>query len=59
MAYTADYDLLTLNAAQWKVIENMVSVLAPFEEFTMEVSSLKSSAADIISSRENLTQTME
>lgn len=34
MAYTANYDILNLNATQWKLIENTVSILALFEELT-------------------------
>ncbi len=59
MAYTADYDIPNLNATQWKLIENMVSILQPFEELTKEISSLKSSVADVIPSISALKRLLE
>lgn len=47
--YGADYDLpATLTASQWKLVENMISLLAPFEELTNQISSSSASAADVI-----------
>ncbi len=59
IAYTADYDIPNLNATQWKLIENMVSILQPFEELTKEISSLKSSVADVIPSVSALKRLLE
>lgn len=59
MAYTADYDIPNLNATQWRLIENMVSILQPFEELTKGISSLKSSVADVIPSISALKRLLE
>lgn len=48
MAYTAD--IPNLNATQWKLTENMISILSLFEELIKQISSLKSAVADIIPS---------
>lgn len=48
-AYTAEYDLpATLTPSQWGLLEKTVAALAPFEEFTREVSSSPASASDVI-----------
>lgn len=48
-AYMTDYDLpATLSAHQWMLMENIVSLLAPFEQMTKEISSAKASAAEVI-----------
>lgn len=50
-AYGADYDLpATFTANQWGLMENMISLLEPFEELTKEISSSSASAADVIPS---------
>ena len=59
-AYAADYDLpSTLAGHQWKLIENMSSLLAPFEELTQQISSSTASAADVIPSIRALTRLLE
>lgn len=48
-AYVADYDLpATYTSYQWVLIENTLSLLAPFEQVTKEISSSNASAADVI-----------
>ncbi len=50
-AYGADHDLpATLTANQWALLEKTVTVLAPFEELTKQISSSTSSAAEVIPS---------
>lgn len=50
-AYAADFDLpATFTANQWSLIENMLSILQPFEELTKEISSSSATAADVIPS---------
>ncbi|KAI7792535.1 putative zinc finger BED domain-containing protein 4-like [Triplophysa rosa] len=50
-AYTAEYDLpYTLTANQWGLLEKTITVLAPFEELTREVSSSFAFASDVIPS---------
>lgn len=47
--YGADYDLpVMLTASQWKLVENLISLLAPFEELTNQISSSTATAADVI-----------
>ncbi|XP_060931918.1 zinc finger BED domain-containing protein 4-like [Limanda limanda] len=48
-AYVADYDLpSTFTSYQWLLIENTLSLLAPFEQITKKISSSDASAADVI-----------
>lgn len=48
-AYSADYELpATLSSHQWVLIENIPSVLAPFEQLTKEISSSDASVVDVI-----------
>ncbi|XP_067252965.1 zinc finger BED domain-containing protein 4-like [Chanodichthys erythropterus] len=48
-AYAADFELpATLTANQWGIIENMITLLAPFEQLTRDISSAEASAADVI-----------
>ena len=50
-AYGADHDLpVTLTANQWALLEKAITVLAPFEELTRQMSSSTSSAAEVIPS---------
>ncbi|KAG7479494.1 zinc finger BED domain-containing protein 4-like [Solea senegalensis] len=50
-AYGADHDLpVTLTANQWALLEKTITVLAPFEELTRQISSSTSSAAEVIPS---------
>ncbi|KAJ3608020.1 hypothetical protein NHX12_025070 [Muraenolepis orangiensis] len=50
-AYVADFDLPdTFSASQWGLIENMLSLLEPFEELTQKISKASTSAADVIPS---------
>lgn len=50
-AYVADFDLPdTFSANQWGLIENMLSLLEPFEELTQKISKASTSAADGIPS---------
>ncbi len=50
-AYAADYELpVTLTSYQWGLIENILTLLAPFEELTKEISSSTATAADVIPS---------
>ncbi|XP_077083328.1 zinc finger BED domain-containing protein 4-like [Siphateles boraxobius] len=54
-AYGAEYELPALfSAYQWGLIENAVTLLAPFEELTREVSSHKATTSDVIPSVEAL-----
>lgn len=48
-AYNADYVLPT-TAHHWCLIENIVSILYPFEQITREMSASGASAADVITS---------
>ncbi|XP_042617371.1 zinc finger BED domain-containing protein 4-like [Cyprinus carpio] len=48
-AYAAEHDLsATLNAHQWGLIENVMSLLTPFEELTKEITFCTATAADVI-----------
>ncbi|KAJ8332474.1 hypothetical protein SKAU_G00426470 [Synaphobranchus kaupii] len=48
-AYAADFDLpVTLTAHQWGILENMIALLAPFEQLTRDISCAEASAADVI-----------
>ncbi|XP_057184493.1 zinc finger BED domain-containing protein 4-like [Triplophysa rosa] len=48
-AYLADHELpATFTAYHWVLIENVLSLLAPFEQITKEISSSDSSVADVI-----------
>lgn len=39
-AYGADYDLPSMfTGSQWKLVENMILLLTPFEELTQQISS--------------------
>ncbi|KAM4559372.1 zinc finger BED domain-containing protein 4 [Odontesthes bonariensis] len=59
-AYIADYDLpATFTPYQWQIIENVLSLLAPFEQLTREISSAKASAADVIPSFAALTRLLK
>lgn len=50
-AYTADYDLpTTFTSYQWLLIENILSLLAPFQQLTNKISSSDASVADVIPS---------
>ncbi|QQP57155.1 Zinc finger BED domain-containing protein 4 [Caligus rogercresseyi] len=58
--YIADYDLpATFTPNQWVLIENVLSLLAPFEQLTREISSAKASAADVIPSLAALTRLLK
>ncbi|XP_063738091.1 zinc finger BED domain-containing protein 4-like [Eleginops maclovinus] len=59
-AYAADYELpCSFTSNQWKLIENMTSLLAPFEELTQQISSSSATAADVIPSIKALTRLLE
>ncbi|KAB5526077.1 hypothetical protein PHYPO_G00147550 [Pangasianodon hypophthalmus] len=59
-AYGADYDLPSMfTGSQWKLVENMISLLVPFEELTQQISSSTASAADVIPSIRALTRLLE
>ncbi|XP_048849254.1 zinc finger BED domain-containing protein 4-like [Brienomyrus brachyistius] len=48
-AYSADHELpVTFTSHQWVLIENILSLLAPFEQLTKEISSSDASVADVI-----------
>ncbi|XP_061128956.1 zinc finger BED domain-containing protein 4-like [Syngnathus typhle] len=48
-AYSADHELpATFTSHQWVLIENILSVLAPYEQLTKEISSSDASVADVI-----------
>ncbi|XP_061129317.1 zinc finger BED domain-containing protein 4-like [Syngnathus typhle] len=48
-AYSADHELpATFTSHQWVLIENILSVLDPFEQLTKEISSFDASVADVI-----------
>ncbi|KAJ3602935.1 hypothetical protein NHX12_030679 [Muraenolepis orangiensis] len=50
-AYVADFDLPDIfSASQWGLIENMLSLLEPFEELMQKISKASTSAADVIPS---------
>ena len=59
--YAADYDdLPTLfTASQWKLVENVISLLEPFEELTKTTSKSSASAADVIPSVRALIRLLE
>ncbi|XP_038133403.1 zinc finger BED domain-containing protein 4-like [Cyprinodon tularosa] len=47
--YAADFDLpVTLTANQWGIHENMITLLAPFEQLTREISSAQASVSEVI-----------
>ncbi|XP_041843803.1 zinc finger BED domain-containing protein 4-like [Melanotaenia boesemani] len=47
--YAADHELpATFTTSQWELIENLTTLLQPFEELTKEISSSNASAADVI-----------
>ncbi|XP_047222504.1 zinc finger BED domain-containing protein 4-like [Girardinichthys multiradiatus] len=49
--YAADFELpATFTSSQWELIENMTTLLEPFEELTKEICSSTASAADVIPS---------
>ena len=49
--YGADHDLpVTLTANQWALLGKIITVLAPFEELTRQISFSTSSAAEVIPS---------
>ncbi|XP_029307720.1 zinc finger BED domain-containing protein 4 [Cottoperca gobio] len=59
-AYGADYDLPSMfTGSQWKLVENVISLLAPFEELRQQISSPTASAADVIPSIRALTRLLE
>ena len=59
-AYTADFELpSTLTVHEWKLVENMISVLDPFDELTKTISSSTAAAADVIPSVRALTRLLE
>lgn len=44
-AYAADFDLpVTLTTNNWRIAENMLTLLAPFEQLTGEISSVQVTA---------------
>ncbi len=48
-AYSADHELpATFTSHQWVLIENILSLLASFEQLTKEISSSDASVADVI-----------
>lgn len=48
-AYAADFELpATLTANQWGILENMITLLAPFEQLTREINSAEASATGVI-----------
>ncbi len=48
-AYSADHELpATFTSHQWVLIEKILSLLAPFEQLTKEISSTDASVADVI-----------
>lgn len=59
-AYAAEYELpCTLTNNQWKLAENMMVLLAPFEELTQQISSSNASASDVIPSVKALIRFLE
>ncbi len=54
-AYGAEFELpASFSAYQWGLIENALTLLAPFEELTKEISSHTATASDVIPSVEAL-----
>ena len=50
-AYAADHDLpANLTAQHWGLIENVITLLSPFEQLTRNISSSEASVADVIPS---------
>ncbi|XP_042610882.1 zinc finger BED domain-containing protein 4-like [Cyprinus carpio] len=47
-AYAADFELPATLTANQGIIENMITLLAPFEQLTRDISSAEASAADVI-----------
>ncbi|XP_060761342.1 zinc finger BED domain-containing protein 4-like [Neoarius graeffei] len=59
-SYAAEYELpCNFTVHQWKLIENTITILAPFEELTKEISSSTASAADVIPCIRALTRLLE
>lgn len=49
--YGADHELpVTFSVNQWTLIENMITLLTPFEQLTQQVSALTTTTADVIPS---------
>ncbi len=60
LSYATDYDLpCTFTSFQWKLMENIVVLLTPFEELTRDISSSTASAADVIPAIMALTRLLE
>ncbi|XP_013856587.1 zinc finger BED domain-containing protein 4, partial [Austrofundulus limnaeus] len=58
--YAAEHDLpATLTAHQWELMDNVLTILAPFEELTKEISSSTATAADVIPAITALKQLLE
>ncbi|XP_060794798.1 zinc finger BED domain-containing protein 4-like [Neoarius graeffei] len=59
-SYAAEYELpCTFTIHQWKLIENTISILSPFEELAQQISSSTASAADVIPCIRALTRLLE
>ena len=60
-SYAADYDDLPplFTANQWKLVENTITLLEPFEELTKSISYAHASAADVIPAVKALTRLLE
>lgn len=58
--YAAEHDLPgTLTAHQWELMGNLLTILAPFEELTKEISSSSATASDVIPAITALKQLLE
>lgn len=60
-SYAADYDDLPplFTGSQWKLVENVITVLEPFEELTNKISKATASAADVIPNVRALIRLLE
>lgn len=60
-SYAADYDDLPplFTGSQWKLVENVITLLEPFEELTNKISKATASAADVIPSVRALIRLLE
>ena len=60
VAYATDYEMpAEFTSYQWKLAENMVTLLDPFDELTKDISKSTASAADVIPSIKALIRLLE
>ena len=59
-AYAVEHHLpTTLNAHQWTLVKNMLTILDPYEQLTRNISKAKATATDVIPSIQALTRLLK